>query len=243
MHTISFDCRDGGVETLTVQVGLAIDDFDETGQVLWPGAPILGYFLLSDEGQRLIRGKDVAEVGAGIGIPGLLALRHANSVSLTDHNDTVLKILNTNANLNKVDKDSTIVAASVAKVDWYLPAPSDLIGKFDVVIGADVVYAPEAASFLFATVGRLLSHAQDAKFILSHVSSCRRVDMGRCGSIGICPLFCNGGRQHSSTTSFLFDFVHWNYANRGRVRVPTNRGKLARTLISRSPRYQRTWIQ
>ena len=48
-------------ESISLQafVGEASESFDDTGTVLWPAAPLLCYFLLSDVGQRLLQGTSV----------------------------------------------------------------------------------------------------------------------------------------------------------------------------------------
>ena len=68
-----------GEETIVVPafVGAASDNFSDTGTVLWPAAPLLCYFLLSDAGRQLVQGASVLELGAGVGIPGLVAGRCA----------------------------------------------------------------------------------------------------------------------------------------------------------------------
>ena len=79
-------------ETVEVHafVGAASDDFDDTGTVLWPAAPLLCYFLITDAGRRLVRGASVLELGAGVGIPSLLAGRSCRRLVLTDHNAEVI---------------------------------------------------------------------------------------------------------------------------------------------------------
>ena len=171
---------------LFVRVGCAVEDFLETGQVVWPAAPVLAYFLLSDEGQNLTSGRDVIELGAGVGIPGLLASLCAHSVVLTDHNPTVLEILRRNVALNepvstcdakdrakdRLGVSRTLCSVSVEPLDWDSPPSPALVGRFDVAIGADVVYAPGAAAALFRTVDAVLAPRADARFLLCHVSRC-----------------------------------------------------------------------
>jgi hypothetical protein len=79
-------------ETVEVRafVGAASDDFDDTGTVLWPAAPLLCYFLITDAGRRLVRGASVLELGAGVGIPSLLAGRSCRRLVVTDHNAEVI---------------------------------------------------------------------------------------------------------------------------------------------------------
>jgi predicted nicotinamide N-methyase len=153
---------------LNVKLGNALEDFNQTGQVIWPAAPLMAYFLLSEEGRRIIQDQHVVEVGAGIGIPGLLAGMWARSVMLTDHNPVVLSILSENVKLNQVAMVSELV--EVAELDWASPVPPTMMSRFGVVLGADVVYSPEAATALFAAVEGLLSHAPGSIFILAYMS-------------------------------------------------------------------------
>ncbi len=137
--------------TLQVELGKAMEDFSQTGQVIWPAAPIMAYFLLSEHGRLLTRGKDVVELGAGVGIPGLLACRSARSVVLTDHNPAVLDILRRNIALNASTRRGTSPSCSgtaecgaaavggcwgtcsVAALDWSTPPPAALAGRFQVI--------------------------------------------------------------------------------------------------------------
>lgn len=75
----------GGPVTLSCCLGEAIDDFSQTGQVVWPGATIISHFLLSQRGRQLIEGRNVLELGAGVGIPGtfLLLLPHKRILQYT----------------------------------------------------------------------------------------------------------------------------------------------------------------
>ena len=51
--------------------------------------PILCQYLLSVEGQRLLQDARVVELGAGVGVPGILAGRSCSELILTDWNPTV----------------------------------------------------------------------------------------------------------------------------------------------------------
>ena len=46
---------------------------------------------------------------------------------------------------------------------------ADQFSSFDTIIGADVVYAPEAVASLFATCSALLSSSVHARLILCHI--------------------------------------------------------------------------
>ena len=68
----------------------ASTDYDLTGQVPWPALTVIGYWLASPDGTATVKGAHCCELGAGIGVPGLLAAKlGASTVVLTDHNEHV----------------------------------------------------------------------------------------------------------------------------------------------------------
>lgn len=91
----------GGLRVRASCSDAASTDFDLTGQVPWPALTVLGHFLGSGRGRVLCRGAHVCELGAGVGVPGLLAAAQgAASLLLTDHNDFVVQLLRENLALN-----------------------------------------------------------------------------------------------------------------------------------------------
>jgi predicted nicotinamide N-methyase len=185
---------DSKEEVVVVQafVGEASESFDDTGTVLWPAAPLLCYFLLSDAGRRLVQGVSVLELGAGVGIPGLIAGRVCKTLVLTDHNDQVVERLETNVRLNRASLLASCQAVSVERLDWReFLGPShgcaqQAAGKGDtslcartryqVLLGADVVYSHEAVEMLVSAVDALLELTPDAVFLLAYVSRWSTVD-------------------------------------------------------------------
>ena len=165
-HTLIFEAEIGKI-SINVVVGAAIDDFKETGQVIWPAAPLLSYFLLTKYGQDIIKGRNIVELGAGVGVPGLICAQFAPFVVLTDHNPASLRLLAQNAAINQ---QSCLTNVSVASLDWDSQVPMDLVSKFDIVIGADLVFSTLVVTSLFSTAKNLLASHPAALFILSHVS-------------------------------------------------------------------------
>ena len=53
----------------------ASTDYDLTGQVPWPALTVIGYWLASPDGTATVKGAHCCELGAGIGVPGLLAAK------------------------------------------------------------------------------------------------------------------------------------------------------------------------
>ena len=71
---------------------------DDVGAVLWPAAAVLGRWLVHH--QRLLWGRAVLEVGAGMGLTGLVAAALARSVVVSDFHEGVLRNARSNIALN-----------------------------------------------------------------------------------------------------------------------------------------------
>lgn len=86
---------------------------DATGAVPWQAMPLLCYWVLSSPARALLTGARVLELGAGVGVPGLLAGRWCSSVVLTDNNPAVVDTLRASLDLNKPEvRDRPRVAPS-----------------------------------------------------------------------------------------------------------------------------------
>ena len=136
-------------------------DHDETGHVAWQAMPMLCHFILSSEGQALLKGSRVLELGAGIGVPGILAGRTCAELVLTDSNDAVVERLRRNIELNRSDivcgRDATRVANVLWGADAFPSAATAAPRSMDVVLGSDVVYSASSARTLLETVDFLMA--------------------------------------------------------------------------------------
>ena len=97
-----------------------------------------------------VRGRDVVELGAGPGLPGLVAAKlGASRVTLTDL-PSELELLRTNASLNgfgeedEGDEGSSSGRVDVAACTWGDEAQMSAVGKRDVVVCSDVLYGHHA---------------------------------------------------------------------------------------------------
>lgn len=98
------------------------------GLLLWESAPVLAD-CLPDLGSLV--GRRVLELGAGTGLAGLAARHLGAEVVQIDHACDALELARANAALNGIDGIEQIVA------DWETwTAPH----KFDVIVGADILY-------------------------------------------------------------------------------------------------------
>jgi predicted nicotinamide N-methyase len=94
----------------------------------------------------LVRGKEVLEVGAGLGLPSLYAAQLARGVIVSDYLPDAVELLSLNiSDLNNV---------SSLLLDWR-DIPSSL--KPEVLLLSDINYEPEAFSELLAMIKHFLS--------------------------------------------------------------------------------------
>lgn len=137
----------------------------DVGMALWPAAAVLGRWIVGH--QAWFEGRRVLEIGAGMGLSGLVAALFARETVLSDFNREVLRNLRGNVALNL---EVVPNAMRVAHLDWdtlggesgaggspgeaagcgpepEVPArPLDSLndsledrGSFDIVIGSDMV--------------------------------------------------------------------------------------------------------
>lgn len=100
------------------------------GIVLWPAAIALAHDLAA----RALAGKRVLELGAGTGLPGIVAASLGARVLQTDRQELVLHLSRMNAQRNGV----TTIAHTLA--DWTAWRDND---RYDLIIGSDILYAKE----------------------------------------------------------------------------------------------------
>jgi predicted nicotinamide N-methyase len=114
--------------------------------MIWPSSQVLARFMLEFDAFGL----RILEVGCGLGLTSLvLSLRHAD-VTATDHHPEVATFLNANAKLNGLE------AIPYQCCDWR--NEDDDLGRFDLIVGSDLLYRPGQAVLLSRFVNR---HAED----------------------------------------------------------------------------------
>jgi predicted nicotinamide N-methyase len=119
------------------------------------------------------------ELGAGVGLPGIVASRFAKQVVITDCLDNLVQNLKYNVSLNANPEDSLVPelaenvknSAQVQLLDWHDVDQEDFLKRysengdpFDVVFGSELVYTGdrEHIRFLIRVVDRMLK--QDGVF-------------------------------------------------------------------------------
>lgn len=73
----------------------------------------------------------ILELGSGLGVAGIVAAAMGHTITLTEHNRHALDFIRANAGLNGCE------GISIRHLDWFKP---DLEGRFDLIIGSEIVY-------------------------------------------------------------------------------------------------------
>lgn len=109
----------------------ASDQFEQFpyGLLLWESAPALAEAM--GEHPEWVTGKHVLELGAGVGLAGLVARHLGASVRQTDHMPEALELCRMNAEANGI---AGIDLALADWNDWQDETP------YDLIIGADILY-------------------------------------------------------------------------------------------------------
>jgi 2-polyprenyl-3-methyl-5-hydroxy-6-metoxy-1,4-benzoquinol methylase len=168
-----FPIKVDGATTKTLHLtGFKLDS-DETAQstgvTLWQAAPRLANYL--QETPELVAGLRVMEVGAGLGLCGIVADHlGAQQVIMTDGDTKTLEQMRENVQENGATVDCR-------QLIWGFPhmeAFEKTHGKFDTILGADVIYTKASTDPLFDTVACLLQKPQ-GRFVLSRYNKWNNV--------------------------------------------------------------------
>jgi predicted nicotinamide N-methyase len=124
---------------------------------LWPSSIALARHVSGMD----LSGKRVVEVGCGVGLPAMAALSGGAEVTVTDHYEAALDFALHNA------RENTGRTPSTAALDWRVPetwTEATKAGRFDVLLGADVLYEPRNIRPLADVVEALLTPEGEAFF-------------------------------------------------------------------------------
>jgi predicted nicotinamide N-methyase len=185
-HTFVILRESGEQEEIDISmVGRRADEaqmLSSTGLTLWRAAPILCNYLI-DHSASLVKGKHLLELGAGMGLSGVVAgALGASSVFLSDGDSDSLSNMRKNIALNNsLIKTSTNIQClqlqwgrriEEFKAKCNLPTPS---GLFDLVMGSDIIYVETILEPLFQTVDALLSAS--GLFVLAYARRNVKIDL------------------------------------------------------------------
>lgn len=124
------------------------------GFLLWESAIGLARFLAANP--ALVAGRHVLELGAGVGLPGLVAQALGAQVQQTDHQAGALTLARQNAAQNGV------ISIRQFTADWRAWTHTE---RYDVLLGSDILYERAMHFYLEAIFRENL--APGGKLILS----------------------------------------------------------------------------
>ncbi|KAE8900173.1 hypothetical protein PF005_g9664 [Phytophthora fragariae] len=120
-----------------------------TGLTLWRAGDFLSDFMYQNRSRFV--GKSVIELGSGLGLIGILASYLTDQqVVITDGDDDTIELLVANCKLNEVES-----RVQCQKLLWGVDLDR-FQDKFDVILGADIIYEQEHVVSLFETAKYLL---------------------------------------------------------------------------------------
>lgn len=132
---------------------LSLDNFPFWTMV-WEGAIVLADFLVN---QEPVPGRQILELGSGLGFVGLFAAARGHEVTLTDNSPDALAFAQFSAHYNKLP------TALVKFLDWEKP---ELPQSYDWIVGSDILYEPKNFGLLLEIFVRYL--APEGRIYLTH---------------------------------------------------------------------------
>ncbi len=119
--------------------------------VVWPAG-----FALAEEMSRFpVAGKHILELGCGIALASLVLARRGADITACDHHPLAEAFLQHNTRLNDLP------ALPFRTAPWLGPNP--LLGRYDLIIGSDLLYERGHAQLLAGFIGL---HAHPASQVL-----------------------------------------------------------------------------
>jgi predicted nicotinamide N-methyase len=138
----------GAVLTLEEEMDFLREQRDRVpyGVVLWPAAIALAHEIAAR--RDACPGRRVLELGAGTGLPGILAASFGARVVQTDRQQLALSVCERNGARNDVSSIEHRLA------DW---THWDVAGRFDWILGSDILYAESMHAHLLRIFDTMLA--------------------------------------------------------------------------------------
>lgn len=170
----------GDSSSIDIEIRGCKTDADEvwqsTGLTLWRASDYLCQYQI--ENVSLFLDKRVLELGAGLGLNGILAWKSTvknnysnnTSVYITDGDSDALKELRENIKRNRPSDDaesSRLGTASCHQLIWGKDSSQKFLERkadgrrFDVLLASDIIYSPVIVDPLFETLDVLLKKPSD----------------------------------------------------------------------------------
>jgi predicted nicotinamide N-methyase len=115
---------------------------------VWPAGLVLAE-LAAGELAAQLRGRQVLELGCGLGVVGLAAAKAGAHVTVSDREPGALDFVRGNAVDNGLRVETLALEWSHVPEAW--------VGRFEVVLGADIMYDPAQLAPMLGAVAALLA--------------------------------------------------------------------------------------
>lgn len=140
---------------------------DMLGLEIWPASRLLCEYLV-DQREMVRQCVQILELGAGLGLPSLLAAKlGAPNVLATDYEPLVLDCFRKSVAANRLE-----TPCSSSLLNWYEEVPFPLCHQFDLVLGTDILYLTRQVMPLATTLPDVLSVDPPGVALLGH--QCRK---------------------------------------------------------------------
>ncbi|XP_023142321.2 histone-arginine methyltransferase METTL23 isoform X1 [Amphiprion ocellaris] len=144
-------------ESLSVSIPEVLDP--QYGMYVWPSAVVLAQYLWTYRDE--LRGKTVLELGAGVGLPGVVAASCGAAVILSDSSDKPSCLQNCRRSCDA----NGLQEVALVGLKWGEVSPDlVLLPRLDVILGSDVFYDPRDFEDVIVTVAFLLRKNPEAQF-------------------------------------------------------------------------------
>jgi predicted nicotinamide N-methyase len=143
----SFDCC-GKILYIKHDLGQSFENL-EYGTTIWPSSEVIAkYFeleVLPQQSLQHLKGKQILEIGAGVGLAGIALASMGARVMLTDYKKNLLTLLRENISSNNL-----VQSAEASLIDWsdkkhHIVDQKDH-QEYDYIILADVLYYDTGAA-------------------------------------------------------------------------------------------------
>ena len=108
--------------------------------IMWASGEVLARLMVDEE----LKGRSILEVGCGLGLASLVLNRRLANITATDQHPEAAGFLEKNTRLND-DRDIPFIRTGWAE-------PCSRLGKFDLIIGSDLLYERNHADLLAAFI-------------------------------------------------------------------------------------------
>lgn len=123
------------------RAGISSAQWSLFGQV-WPSGRVLAEAMSAFD----VAGKRILEIGCGLGLSSLVLQRRKADITASDHHPLAESFLDRNAQLNTLPK--------LAYRDLHWAIPDGELGRFDLLIGSDILYERDHIDLLAALLER-----------------------------------------------------------------------------------------